>query len=60
MNRGTTLKRDCAARATTAEQSAGRAGGYCWMEHQDGGSHCTLHPGHKGRHFDYYTRNEFD
>lgn len=51
---------DALARAAWAERSAGRTGGYCWMEPEDGGSHCTLHPLHKGRHFDFYTRREFD
>lgn len=60
MTRSATLSRDDTARATAAERSAGRAGGYCWVEHRHGGSHCTLHPNHQGRHFDFYSRREFD
>lgn len=60
MSRSTTLVRDDTSRATAAQASAGRAGGYCWMEPRRGGSHCTLHPEHNGRHFDFYSREEFD
>ena len=60
MSRGTTLIRDDTARATAAQASAGRAAGYCWVERRGGGAHCTLHPKHKGRHFDFYSRAEFD
>ncbi|MBX9392294.1 hypothetical protein K4749_01450 [Streptomyces sp. TRM72054] len=52
--------KDATTRATTAETSAGRAGGYCWVEHPDGGYHCTLHPNHQGKHYDVYSRTEFD
>lgn len=54
------VRRGDAARAMAAETSAGRTGGYCWMEPEGGGSHCTLKPGHKGQHFDFYSRREFD
>ncbi|MFJ5259075.1 hypothetical protein ACIQAC_01190 [Streptomyces sp. NPDC088387] len=52
--------KDPEARARIAEKSAGRAGGYCWIEHPDGGSFCTLHPGHEpDLHFNFYIREEF-
>ena len=39
-----------------AEQSAGRAAGYCWVEHPNTASHCTRPPGHypKLKHTNYY------
>jgi hypothetical protein len=53
-----------AVREREAVTSAGRAAGYCWVEHPDGGAHCTRPPGHRprSRHVDYYnrTRGEFD
>lgn len=50
--------KDAAAREREAEQSAGRAGGYCWVEHPDGGTFCTRLPGHypRLRHTSYYSR----
>ncbi|CCK30372.1 hypothetical protein BN159_5993 [Streptomyces davaonensis JCM 4913] len=43
------------ARRKEAEQSAGRAGGYCWMEHPKGGRHCTRRPHSHPNHVDYYN-----
>lgn len=42
-------------RAMRAEQSGGRAGGYCWLEHPTGGAHCTRPPHKDPRHVDYNT-----
>ncbi|MFB8772080.1 hypothetical protein [Streptomyces broussonetiae] len=55
-----TRQRPTGDRIAAAARSAGRAGGYCWVEHPGGGSHCTLSPEHRGRHFNFYTRKEFD
>lgn len=60
MTRAAPRTTDSATRATEAERSAGRVGGYCWVEHEGGGTRCTLRPNHKGRHFNYYTQEEFD
>ncbi|MEV0183795.1 hypothetical protein AB0I54_31605 [Streptomyces sp. NPDC050625] len=42
-------------RAARAAQSGGRAAGYCWLEHPDGGAHCTRSPHADRRHVDYYN-----
>lgn len=42
-------------RIRTAEQSAGRAAGYCWLEHPSGSAHCTRSPHRDGLHVDYYN-----
>lgn len=41
-------------RRNKAETSAGRAGGYCWMEHPDEGLHCTRRPHADPHHVNYY------
>lgn len=51
---------DAVARVTQAANSAGRAGGYCWVEHPTGGRHCTLRPGHQLPHYHCYSRSEFN
>jgi hypothetical protein len=51
---------DAVARATRAAGPAGRAGGYCWVEHPKGGRHCTLYPGHRPPHYHCYSRAEFN
>ncbi|WP_437069001.1 hypothetical protein [Streptomyces sp. enrichment culture] len=38
-----------------AERSAGRAGGYCWLEHPSAYGHCTKRPHTDRRHIDFYT-----
>ncbi|MBD9703350.1 hypothetical protein IHE56_14925 [Streptomyces sp. ID01-12c] len=43
------------ARAEQAARSAGRAAGYCWMEHPSGHAHCTRRPHSDNEHVDYYT-----
>ena len=48
-------ERDTLTRAMVAEQSGGRAAGYCWLEHPDGGAHCTRPPHGDTRHVDYYN-----
>jgi hypothetical protein len=48
-------RRGFAERMREAEQSAGRAGGYCWLEHPSGHGHCTRTPHADRRHMDYYT-----
>lgn len=54
----TTSTTSQAKRETRAAASAGRAAGYCWVEHPEGGAHCTRLPGHYPRlkHKDYYNR----
>lgn len=47
------------AREERAETSAGRAGGYCWVEDEAGRLHCTLSPGHVPPHYEYYARKRF-
>lgn len=47
--------RTTADRQKEAETSAGRAGGYCWMEHPKGGRHCTRRPHADRHHVDYYN-----
>lgn len=50
-----------ADRAREAQQSGGRAAGYCWVRNLTGPGFCTMPPGHSGRrHRDDYTRVEFD
>ncbi|MFJ3310292.1 hypothetical protein ACIPSA_46335 [Streptomyces sp. NPDC086549] len=44
-----------AERSARAAQSAGRAAGYCWLEHPDGGAHCTRPPHTGQQHVDYYN-----
>lgn len=44
-----------ASPAVRAEQSAGRAAGYCWMEHPGGHAHCTRSPHSDQQHVDFYT-----
>lgn len=51
----TTKPATAATRAMAAAQSAGRAAGYCWLEHPDGGAHCTRTPHTDRRHVDYYN-----
>ncbi|MGV9456716.1 hypothetical protein [Streptomyces sp. NPDC003635] len=47
-----------ADRRLRAAESAGRAGGYCWMEHPESGVHCTRRP-HSGRdHVNYFRGRE--
>ncbi|MDX2837957.1 hypothetical protein PV377_02885 [Streptomyces ipomoeae] len=41
--------------AIRAAQSAGRAAGYCWMEHPSGHAHCTRPPHSDSQHVDYYN-----
>lgn len=41
-------------RLQEAETSAGRAAGYCWLAHPDGGRFCSLPPGHDGDHVDVF------
>ncbi|MEV7433226.1 hypothetical protein ACIQJX_38055 [Streptomyces griseoviridis] len=42
-----------------AAESAGRAAGYCWLEHPDGARFCTLPPGHDGdQHVDKFRGRE--
>jgi len=49
------------ARERKAAASAGRAGGYCWVENTAGPGHCTYSPGHSGRlHKDFYARITFE
>ncbi|MDT7847174.1 hypothetical protein [Streptomyces justiciae] len=55
-----TIKADTAAREAVAAQSAGRAGGYCWVEEKGGGYSCTLRPAHGGKHYHFYSGTEFD
>jgi hypothetical protein len=59
-----TAAKNSAIREVKAAQSAGRAAGYCWVEHPEGGAHCTRPPGHRPRlrHVDYYNRSgeEYD
>lgn len=38
-----------------AEQSGGRAAGHCWLEHPDGGAHCSRLPHSDRWHVDYYN-----
>ncbi|MCM1974019.1 hypothetical protein [Streptomyces sp. G1] len=47
-----------ADRRREAETSAGRAAGYCWMEHPDGGRHCTRRPHSDRQHVDHYRGRE--
>lgn len=44
--------------ASRAAQSAGRAAGYCWMEHPNGRAHCTRTPHTDNQHVDYYNGRE--
>jgi len=44
-----------ASPAVRAAQSAGRAGGYCWMQHPSGHAHCTRPPHDDDQHIDHYT-----
>jgi hypothetical protein len=48
------------ARERKAAASAGRAGGYCWVENHTGPGHCTYSPGHSGPHKDFYARTTFE
>ncbi len=41
--------------AARAAQSAGRAAGYCWMEHPDGHAHCIRPPHTDQQHVDFYN-----
>jgi hypothetical protein len=50
-----TAQRSLADRMTEAATSAGRAAGYCWLEHPSGYGHCTRRPHTDARHVDYYT-----
>ncbi|MER6350708.1 hypothetical protein ABT186_02330 [Streptomyces sp. NPDC001634] len=44
-----------------AAKSAGRAAGYCWVEHPAEPLHCTRWPNHRGRpHKHYYTGTEWE
>ncbi|WP_326780448.1 hypothetical protein OG481_09890 [Streptomyces longwoodensis] len=48
-----------ADRMAEAASSGGRAAGYCWLEHPDGGRYCTRAPGHSDReHIDVYRGRE--
>jgi len=50
-----------ADRQREAEESAGRAAGYCWVENLTGPGRCTMPPGHSSRrHRDDYCHTEFD
>jgi hypothetical protein len=50
-----TARRSLAERIREAKTSAGRAAGYCWLAHPDGGAHCTRRPHEDRRHVDYYN-----
>lgn len=54
------MPKSAAERQAEAARSAGRAGGYCWVENANGPGHCTFRPGHKGRHRDFYRGRDFD
>lgn len=44
-----------AAREARAAESAGRAAGYCWVEHPNSGLHCTWPPRRTGPHKHTYS-----
>jgi hypothetical protein len=44
-----------ASPAARAARSAGRAAGYCWMEHPSGHAHCTRLQHTDRQHVDFYT-----
>ncbi|MGI5443409.1 hypothetical protein [Streptomyces shenzhenensis] len=48
------MKTDTAGRMTRAQQSAGRAAGYCWLEHPKGRRFCTRRPHADQQHIDHY------
>ncbi|MFJ8795514.1 hypothetical protein [Streptomyces sp. NPDC102462] len=48
------MKTDTAERMAEAQQSGGRAAGYCWLEHPHGGARCTRRPHEDRHHVDYY------
>lgn len=43
------------ARKQRAEQSGGRAAGYCWLEHPEGLGRCTRKPHTGFAHVDHYN-----
>ncbi|MFF4752636.1 hypothetical protein ACWD5R_11530 [Streptomyces sp. NPDC002514] len=47
-----------AERMTRAAQSAGRAAGYCYLEHPLGNRFCTRRPHTDSLHIDYYRGRE--
>lgn len=56
--------KDRKTREREAAESGGRAAGYCYVEHPEGGACCTRPPGHypRTKHTSYYFRRgeEFD
>jgi hypothetical protein len=55
MTRTTDKDMSLLARALRAQQSGGRAAGYCWLEHPKGLGRCTRQPHTDSEHVDYYT-----
>lgn len=53
---GATATAPRADRARVAASSAGRAAGYCWIQHPDQALFCTRPAGHTGEHRHYYAR----